>query len=216
MATRPASPGALVGAVEAKGFYYGTGLLPAFATFDAKGKEGNTDLGVHFGFAPASAVRWRATTTASVPVRGRPDRYASGVPDGRRRLGQILAGTELGVFQRQNILNDQTLFGVGGGGIAPRGTTLGRIGFGYIYPNFVRADHLLDAGLGKPLSLSRRLDRAQQLTASTPRLDHAATRGRGQLEEGQASTCSPAARSRTARTGRERQQRDSSRYRPAA
>src|SRR5579864_4210499 len=29
-----------------------TGLLPAFAVFDAKGKEGNTDLGVHFGFAP--------------------------------------------------------------------------------------------------------------------------------------------------------------------
>ena len=29
-----------------------TGLLPAFAVFDAKGKEGNTDVGVHFGFAP--------------------------------------------------------------------------------------------------------------------------------------------------------------------
>src|SRR5687767_14244244 len=29
-----------------------TGLLPAFAVFDAKGKEGATDLGVHFGFAP--------------------------------------------------------------------------------------------------------------------------------------------------------------------
>jgi len=27
-----------------------TGLLPAFAVFDAKGKEGETDLGVHFGF----------------------------------------------------------------------------------------------------------------------------------------------------------------------
>ena len=29
-----------------------TSLLPAFAVFDAKGKEGSTDLGVHFGFAP--------------------------------------------------------------------------------------------------------------------------------------------------------------------
>jgi len=28
-----------------------TGLLPAFSVFDAKGKEGSTDLGVHFGFA---------------------------------------------------------------------------------------------------------------------------------------------------------------------
>ena len=45
------SPGTLTG-VGGQGFYYGTGLLPAFATFEAKGKEGNTDLGVHFGFAP--------------------------------------------------------------------------------------------------------------------------------------------------------------------
>jgi hypothetical protein len=30
----------------------GTGLLPAFFTFEAKGKEGNTDLAVHFGFFP--------------------------------------------------------------------------------------------------------------------------------------------------------------------
>jgi len=29
-----------------------TGLLPAFATFSAKGKEAGMDLGVHFGFAP--------------------------------------------------------------------------------------------------------------------------------------------------------------------
>src|SRR2546425_10957177 len=51
--------------------------------------------------------------------------------------GQILAGRELGLFQRQNILNDQTLFGVGAvGGVQGGGTTLGRIGYGYIYPNF--------------------------------------------------------------------------------
>src|SRR5437588_4540183 len=29
-----------------------TGLLPTFATFDAKGKEAGTNLGIHFGFAP--------------------------------------------------------------------------------------------------------------------------------------------------------------------
>ena len=40
--------------------------------------------------------------------------------------GQILAGRELGLFGRQNILTDQTLFGVGAtggqlsGGTAPR------------------------------------------------------------------------------------------------
>src|SRR5207248_10075756 len=29
-----------------------TGLLPAFATFEAKGKEAGMNLAVHFGFAP--------------------------------------------------------------------------------------------------------------------------------------------------------------------
>src|SRR5215208_6227539 len=45
------APGGLIG-IGGKGFNLRTGLLPAFAVFDAKGKEGNTDLGVHFGFAP--------------------------------------------------------------------------------------------------------------------------------------------------------------------
>src|SRR6476660_3004338 len=45
------APGGLVG-IGGKGFNVRTGLLPAFAVFDAKGKEGSTDLGVHFGFAP--------------------------------------------------------------------------------------------------------------------------------------------------------------------
>src|SRR5207237_1498743 len=51
--------------------------------------------------------------------------------------GQILAGRELALFQRQNILSDMTLFGVGAvGDPQGGGTTLGRIGYGYIYPNF--------------------------------------------------------------------------------
>src|SRR5438093_7091221 len=29
-----------------------TGLLPTFATFEARGKEAGMNLGVHFGFAP--------------------------------------------------------------------------------------------------------------------------------------------------------------------
>src|SRR5437868_10972777 len=45
------TPGGLIG-IGGKGFNLRTGLLPAFSVFDAKGKEGTTDLGVHFGFAP--------------------------------------------------------------------------------------------------------------------------------------------------------------------
>lgn len=148
------TPGGLVGAGQTKGFFYGTGLLPAFATFTANGKEGNTDLGVHFGFAPEVQCGARNGSAGNVH-----DCFGTQI-DMRQvfltvggKWGQILAGRELGVFLRQNILNDQTLFGVGGGGINPVGTTLGRIGFGYIYPNFV-AQMTYTTPAGRPGSLS--------------------------------------------------------------
>jgi hypothetical protein len=142
------SPGQLVGAGPQKGFYYGTGLLPAFATFAATGKEGNTDLGVHFGFAPEVQCGGGAHDCFGAQIDMRQVFLTIG-----GTWGTLTAGKELGVYQRQNILNDQTLFGVGGGGIAPGGTTLGRIGFGYIYPNFV-AQMTYSTPAGRPTSLS--------------------------------------------------------------
>jgi len=131
----PVSPTAKTSAIR-------TGLLPAFATFEAKGKEGGVDLGVHFGFAPqinnAGGVHdnFGNGTQAGAQIDMRQVYLTAGGP-----WGQILAGREIGLYQRNNILNDMTLFGVGasgGGGFgAGGGTTLGRIGFGYVYPNFV-------------------------------------------------------------------------------
>ena len=148
------SAGQLVGG-EAKGFYYGTGLLPAFATFTAKGKEGNTDLGVQFGFAP------QVQCGNSGPPTGSKVHDCFGAQIDMRQVfltvggswGTITAGKELGIYQRSNILNDQTLFGVGGGGLNPGGTTLGRIGFGYVYPNFV-AQMAYTTPAGRPGSLT--------------------------------------------------------------
>lgn len=142
------SPGQLVGGGEAKGFYYGTGLLPAFATFTAKGKEGNTDLGVQFGFAPQVQCGGGAHDCFGAQIDMRQVFLTVG-----GSWGTIVAGKELGIYQRSNILNDQTLFGVGGGGIAPSGTTLGRIGFGYLYPNFV-AQMSYSTAAGRPGSLT--------------------------------------------------------------
>src|SRR5207249_352762 len=124
-----------------------TGLLPTFATFDAKGKEAGMNLGIHFGFAPQinnpgnchdnfSGLCGNGGTQAGAQIDMRQVYLTLGLKDG----SQILAGRELGLFGRQNILNDMTLFGVGAvgiGGGGAGGTTLGRIGYGYIYPNFV-------------------------------------------------------------------------------
>jgi hypothetical protein len=143
-----------------------TGLLPAFAVFDAKGKEGGTDLGVHFGFAPqiqcgynAPPAAGAATSGASVGGQGH-DCFGAQIDMRQVYLtfggswGQILAGRELGLFGRQNILNDQTLFGVGAtGGAGGQGTTLGRIGFGYIYPQF-KAQMTYSTSPGRPFNLS--------------------------------------------------------------
>ena len=140
-----------------------TGLLPAFATFEAKGREAGMNLAVHFGFAP------------QIQIAGVHDQFSvqSGAAIDMRQVylsvggqwGQILAGRELSLFGRQNILNDMTLFGVGAVGIpnvtlgAPSnppqggGTTLGRIGYGYIYPNF-NAQVTYSSKAGRPGQLS--------------------------------------------------------------
>ena len=113
-----------------------TGLLPAFATFEAKGKEGGVDLGVHFGFAPQINNAGGVHDQFGAQIDMRQVYLTAG-----GTWGQVLAGREIGLYQRNNILNDMTLFGVGvsGGSAGPGGggTTLGRIGSGYVYPNFV-------------------------------------------------------------------------------
>src|SRR4051794_18695440 len=164
-----------------------TGLLPAFAVLDAKGKEGSTDLGVHFGFAPqiqcgynAPAPGGAATGGASVGGQGH-DCFGAQIDMRQVYLtvggswGQILAGRELGLFGRQAILNDQTLFGVGAtGGAAGQGTTLGRIGFGYVYPQF-KAQMTYSSAPGRPFNFSIGLFQPAQnppfLTVQTPRVE---------------------------------------------
>jgi hypothetical protein len=135
----PETFGVLIPQGKLQGFYYGTGLLPAFATFTATGKEGNTDLGVHFGFAPQVQCGLNNHDCFGAQIDMRQVFMTVGFSG-----WTLTAGKELGVYQRSNILNDQTLFGVGGpvGTLAspelqPGGTTLGRIGYGYVYPNFV-------------------------------------------------------------------------------
>lgn len=146
------SPGALIPATGDGATRLRTGLLPAFAVFDAKGKEENTDVGVHFGFAPQINCAAGVHDCFGAQIDMRQVYLTFG-----GSWGQVLAGRELGLFSRQNILTDQTLFGVGGtGGSAPgtgAGTTLGRIGFGYIYPQF-KAQVTYSTPAGRPGQLS--------------------------------------------------------------
>ena len=51
-------------------------------------------------------------------------------------FGSVLAGRTLGISQSNAIVNDVTLFGVGGTAGNITGTTLGRIGAGYVYADW--------------------------------------------------------------------------------
>ncbi len=115
------------------------GLLPAFHTLTVKTPEINGLKGTgQITFAPDSS---QAKTTRL----NKPGLLGGDSTIDMREVffnvegdfGTISVGRTLSLFQRNAILKDYTLFGVGAmGGPDQSGTTLGRIGFGYVYPDF--------------------------------------------------------------------------------
>jgi len=115
------------------------GLLPAFHTLTAKSPE-------------VDGLKGTAQITFAVDSSGNKDGRlnkagvfgTSSQIDMREvffnvsgDFGTVSAGRTLSLFQRQAILKDMTLFGVGAlAGPDGGGTALGRIGFGYVYPDF--------------------------------------------------------------------------------
>ncbi|HEX5819170.1 MAG TPA: hypothetical protein VFY20_09840 [Gemmatimonadales bacterium] len=161
----------------------GTGLLPAFFTFDAKGKEGNTDLGVHFGFAPQVSAGGNSASFFGDQAAGAQIDMRQVYATVGGTWGTILFGKELGIYQRQNILTDMTLFGVGvqnfPGVTQPnRGTALGRIGYGYLYTDF-RGQFSYSTPAGKSFGLSigvfEPIEFGPYNYGSTPRFEAEAT-----------------------------------------
>jgi hypothetical protein len=143
-------------ATVGKDLSMGTGLLPSFAVFDAKGKEENLDLGVHFGFAPQIQMGNHDASHFGADAAGAQIDMRQVYLTAGGTWGTLTMGKELGLYQRGNILTDMTLLGVGVGGFAPpigRGTALGRIGFGYLYTDF-RPQLTYSTPAGRPTQIS--------------------------------------------------------------
>ena len=110
-----------------------TGLLPSKFGFGVQGPASNgVQLRGYFGLYPQ--IQNGATKTGRGAQLDMREIYAAASGD----FGEVLFGRTLSLFQRNAIVQDMTLFGVGAtaNNVANNGTTLGRIGFGYVYPDF--------------------------------------------------------------------------------
>ncbi|APG27955.1 hypothetical protein A7E78_08970 [Syntrophotalea acetylenivorans] len=122
-------------AIDQDGFRIKNGFLPNILAFNIKAPTmKGLDMGARVGFYPGSAHE-----------NGKNARFDSQIDlrevfftiDGD--FGQFMIGKGLSLFMGQNLLTEQTLMGAGRLGTALNaglGVTLGRIGYGYLYPNF--------------------------------------------------------------------------------
>lgn len=119
------------------------GLLPAFFGFNVKAPEINgLTVGARVSISPStnggSYTSPGGITGGFGDVRqggnALEQREAFATVDGG--FGQVLLGKALGLYASNNILLDQTLFGVGATFGQSGTTTLGRIGYGYDYANW--------------------------------------------------------------------------------
>lgn len=114
-----------------------SGLLPSALVFGAKTSQSGWDIGVTIGFypglndgGPGSGKRGLSTSTI--------DLRQNFLTFGDKSLGTFKVGKDIGLFGSDAILSDMTLLGVGSGGAFLGGnTTLGRIGVGYIYTDWI-------------------------------------------------------------------------------
>jgi hypothetical protein len=110
------------------------GLLPAFHTLTVKSPTINGLTGTgQITFAPdSSGSKGKNLNKSGAEIDMREVFF-----NVEGSFGTISAGRTLALFQRQAILKDYTLFSVGAmAGADTGGTSLGRIGFGYVYPDF--------------------------------------------------------------------------------
>jgi predicted porin len=128
----------------------GNGLLPAAFSFGVATTQDGIDLAAHLGLYPGIATNDGGSPNLQATAGG-PTNTALGTTGldirqvymtfGNKDMGTFTLGRNIGLFGADVILNDMTLPGVGAPGSAaspaPSNTTLGGIGFGYIYTDWL-------------------------------------------------------------------------------
>jgi hypothetical protein len=110
------------------------GLLPSVVAFNVKAPTTNgVDSTVRIGIYPNIQNKGDNRFDTSPNIDFRELFYTA-----KGAYGELLAGRALNLYQGKNILTDMTLLtaGVVGNTALKGGTTLGHIGYGYLYTNF--------------------------------------------------------------------------------
>jgi predicted porin len=122
------------------------GLLPNNFNIDLATVQNGINIDAHFGIYPGLNS---SPMGGAVGANGGGNPVALGTSGidfrqqyltvGTDTLGTFKFGRDIGLYGQEAILNDFTLFGVGSasGSYAPGNTSLGRIGVGYIYADFM-------------------------------------------------------------------------------
>ena len=123
------------------------GLLPAALALGASTTQGGYDIAVTFGFYPgistndgSANLQQGAGQTNTALGSASIDMRQVFLTFGNDNMGQVLMGRNIGLFGADAILNDMTLPGVGAGNgnyATPSNTSLGSIGLGYIYTDWL-------------------------------------------------------------------------------
>ncbi len=109
-----------------------TGLLPSALGIGAKTRQNDLDIAIQFTFFVGSDSGTGAGAgNNSLNIR------QSYLTFGDASWGTIKAGRDLGIYGSDAILSDMTLLGVGVGAGTGGSSTLGRIGSGYQYADWV-------------------------------------------------------------------------------
>ena len=115
-----------------------SGLLPSALVFSAKSRQMNMDVGVTIGVYPTLRTFGLGDSnngslgSSSLNIR------QNFLTFGDASWGNVKIGRDIGLFGSDAILSDMTLLGVGSGAAFLGGsTTLGRIGVGYIYADWL-------------------------------------------------------------------------------
>jgi predicted porin len=123
------------------------GLLPAALAISASTTQGGYDIAATFGFYPGISTNDASPNLQQGATLVNTGLGTTGIDMrqvfltfGNDQMGTFLLGRNIGLFGQDAILGDMTLLGVGGGAgnyAAPANTSLGSIGLGYIYTDWL-------------------------------------------------------------------------------